>query len=332
MRIIHACPAACKRLPVDESTPPVAIERERKLNQIEQMVQGGMKRCDALKVLGLAKSTYYDWRKAFRERGIKGLVPKSTRPRRVRGPQWTAPDRRRVEALRRQRPWAGRAAIHAILSRDSDFTLSVSTVGRILAQGVERGRIQPAAFCDGRVKAKKRRTFKGHAQRLKPGRKAKRPGELVQFDHMTVHVDGRTFKEFHAKDPVTKALHVKVGTSATARAAAIFLAEARERMPIRSIQVDGGSEFMADFETACEADAIPLHVLPPRRPDINGHVERSNRTLRIEFWHGYRGELTVKAVNGALADYLDDYHRVRPHQALDWLTPAEMQNKLAAAA
>ncbi len=51
-------------------------------------------------------------------------------------------------------------------------------------------------------------------------------------------------------------------------------------MPVSSVQVDGGSEFMQEFETACRDAGIPLHVLPPRRPDINGSVERSNRTLR----------------------------------------------------
>ncbi len=29
--------------------------------------------------------------------------------------------------------------------------------------------------------------------------------------------------------------------------------------PVRSIQVDSGSEFMADFESDCEATGIPLH-------------------------------------------------------------------------
>ena len=36
--------------------------------------------------------------------------------------------------------------------------------------------------------------------------------------------------------------------------------------PLRSVQVDGTSEFMADFETACQGLDIPLHVLPPGAP------------------------------------------------------------------
>src|SRR5918993_370382 len=50
------------------------------------------------------------------------------------------------------------------------------------------------------------------------------------------------------------------------------------------IQVDSGSEFMAEFEAACQTRAIRLFVLPPRSPKLNGCVERTNRTWRDEFY------------------------------------------------
>ena len=73
--------------------------------------------------------------------------------------------------------------------------------------------------------------------------------------------------------------------------------------PIASIQVDGGSEFMADFEQACEDQRIPLRVLPPRRPQWNGCVERANRSARIEFWSLYDGPLTVADIAPRLAEH-----------------------------
>ncbi len=93
--------------------------------------------------------------------------------------------------------------------------------------------------------------------------------------------------------------------------------------PLSSIQVDGGSEFMADFEDACETAAIPLHVLPPRRPQWNGCVERANRSARIEFWNRYDGSLTVEAVSKALRMYEFFFNYLRPHTALDFRTPNE---------
>jgi transposase InsO family protein len=53
---------------------------------------------------------------------------------------------------------------------------------------------------------------------------------------------------------------------------------------IKSVQVDGGSEFRAEFEEICGKLGIPLIVLPPASPKYNGGVERSNRTMREEFY------------------------------------------------
>ena len=36
-------------------------------------------------------------------------------------------------------------------------------------------------------------------------------------------------------------------------------------LPVEAIQVDGGSEFKAEFEQACQAKAIRLYELPPKR-------------------------------------------------------------------
>jgi transposase InsO family protein len=41
---------------------------------------------------------------------------------------------------------------------------------------------------------------------------------------------------------------------------------------------------MAEFEAACQAKGIPLFVLPPRSPKLNGCVERAQRTHTEEFW------------------------------------------------
>ncbi len=152
---------------------------------------------------------------------------------------------------------------------------------------------------------------------------------------MTVHVDGRVFKQFHAKDPITKSIQAKTRsrscvTAATAATATDFLHEVLQRMPVHSVQVDGGYGVLKEFETARRDAGIPLHVLPPRRPDINGGVERSNRTLRSGFWSIHRGDLTISAVNRALDRHLHDH--VRPHHALGLLTPAKFADKLSLAA
>ena len=87
--------------------------------------------------------------------------------------------------------------------------------------------------------------------------------------------------------------------------------------------MDGGSEFQAAFEQACQEMGIRLFVLPPRSPKLNGHVERAQRTHTEEFYELYDGDLEIAPLNQALLAWERIYNTVRPHQSLDGRTPAE---------
>ena len=91
--------------------------------------------------------------------------------------------------------------------------------------------------------------------------------------------------------------------------------------PVKAIQVDGGSEFQSAFEEACQEMKLPLFVLPPRSPKLNGHVERAQRTHTEEFYELYDGDLEMAPLNEALRNWERVYNHVRPHQALGYLTP-----------
>ena len=85
------------------------------------------------------------------------------------------------------------------------------------------------------------------------GRKPTSPGEIVQLDPLTVspHPGRPAIKQFTAHDPVAKWTCVQAWRHATAHNAERFLDKLQADMPfpIEAIQVDGGSEFKADFET-----------------------------------------------------------------------------------
>ena len=88
---------------------------------------------------------------------------------------------------------------------------------------------------------------------------------------------------------------------------------------------------MAGFEDACGELRVPLHVLPPRRPQWNGCVERTNRSARIEFRSLYDGPLTVASVAPALARFEFFFNYERPHTTLAYRTPNECLVVLEAA-
>ena len=136
---------------------------------------------------------------------------------------------------------------------------------------------------------------------------------------------GVVLKHFTARDMVSRWDVVEVHTRATARTATGFLATLQQRMlfRIRALQVDGGSEFAAAFEAACQQRGLRLFVLPPRSPKLNGCVERAQRTHTEEFYEVTDCARELGGLNQALRVWERIYNTVRPHQALGSLTPQQ---------
>ena len=88
--------------------------------------------------------------------------------------------------------------------------------------------------------------------------------------------------------------------------------------PVRAIQVDGGSEFQADFEQSCQD-----RDLPPRSPKLNGAVERAQRTHTEEFYEVTPFSIEIAPLNRELQAWEHTYNTIRPHPALGHLTPQE---------
>jgi transposase InsO family protein len=159
-----------------------------------------------------------------------------------------------------------------------------------------------------------------------------RPGDLVQVDTLDVRpVPGVVFKQFTARDVVSRWDVIQAHGRATAFAASQFLETLLHRMPfpIRALQVDGGSEFAAEFEQACQQRGLHLFVLPPRSPKLNGAVERANRTHTEEFYQVTACSLEMNQLNRELRHWEKIYNTVRPHQSLGYLTPHQFLCQLS---
>jgi putative transposase len=271
---------------------------------------------------GIARSTYYRWATRYDPQHLPVLENRSSRPRRCRRPTWTAAQAEAVRQARERSPRWGKDKLAVVLKRDG-VPLSVSMIGRILADLTRRRMlVEP--------KATRLRPHSRHARPYairKPKEHAvTQPGDLVQLDtmHLTP-LPGLERRHFSAVDVVSRWGVTGVRARATAGTATAFLdeLEARTPFPIRALQVDGGAEFMAEFETACQERGLALFVLPPRSPKLNGHVERANRTHRQEFWELYDGDLDLPPLQAALREWEETYNHARPHQALGYRTPAE---------
>ncbi len=263
----------------------------------------------------IARSTYYKGKKRYDPHALTTLEDRSSRPKRVRQRQWTPAQAEAVRTVRDIHPRWGKAKIAVLLARDG-ITLSASTVGRILTMLKARRLVVEPKRVRASPHARHPRPYA--TRRPKGSSPAVAPGDLVQLDTVQLRLlPGVVRYQFTAIDVVSRYSVVGVHTVATATTATAFLATliARFPFPIRTIQVDGGSEWMAGFETACAARGVALWVLPPRKPQGNGCVERANRTGREEFWQCDADDLDLPVVQGALQAWEDEGNTVRPHQS-----------------
>ena len=301
-------------------------DRKATLDKMALLLSEGCLESVALDALDVPRSTYYRWKKNYKNLGLVGLENESRRPSKVRHSSWTREIESRVYHLRKKYPLWGRQKIAVVYEREYKQKLSYSMVGRILKKLVKQGRIFPVKLLLHRKKDTKKRVFNNHAQRWKHGMKARAPGELVQVDHMTVYIPGFGYaKHFSATCPVTKYTVYEIYQEATSKNAADFLEKMKIAFPFQiiSIQVDGGSEFMAYFENACKKVKIPLFVLPPRSPELNGNVERGNGTAKYEFYAQYTATPNFHTLRKKLYHFTQFYNSERPHQGIGLLTPRQ---------
>jgi putative transposase len=271
---------------------------------------------------GIARSTYYRWAHRFDPHHLPSLETRSSRPHRCQRPHWTSTQVIQVRTLREQYPGMGKDKLAILLHRRGE-TLSVSMVGRILRSLWATQQLHEARSPSSRTHARHRRPY---AIRKPKDYAVETPGALVQVDTMELRpLPGMIRRHFSAVDCVSRYSAAAVRTVATAGTARDFLDYLIGQMPfsVKAIQVDGGSEFMAEFEIACRERDIRLFTLPPRSPKLNGCVERLNRTYRQEFYEHYDGDLDLPILGAALAQFEQAYNTQRPHQALGYQTPAE---------
>jgi putative transposase len=309
---------------------PVVWERKEKLDKMALLLNEGTEESIALEALNLKRSTYYRWKKNYNILELSGLEDESRRPHKLRKESWDRKTELNVYHLRKKYPLWGKQKITVMYKREYGTKLSESTVGRILTKLLKQGKIMPVRFMFGKRDTKKR-VFNGHAQRWKHGMKATQPGELIQVDHMSIAMPGiGQVKHFNAVCPITKYAVYQVYKEANSRNAADFLKLMQQSFPFKvlSIQVDGGSEFMSTFEEACYKAKIPLWVLPPRSPKLNGTVERGNGTAKYEFYAQYDAHPTLHILQKRLLQFSHFYNTIRPHQGIDLLTPQQFYEVL----
>ena len=310
-------------------TPDLSPEARRRLHWMDYYQAHGHNVAQTCRHFDISRQTFYRWWQRYDPRRPLSLEDdrRTRRPQHVRQPQTAPALEARIRALRETYPRWGDRKLTVLLQREG-WTVAHATVGRVLARLRAKGQLQEPPLVRAALYKRRRRARlkRRYARRMPWGYHAYRPGDLVQIDTTPITLyPGCQRVHITARDVVSRTDVVAAYKQGTSSAAEHFLRHELPRMgfPIRAIQIDGGSEFKAKFERACEALGIALYVLPPRSPRLNGKVERAHRTHQEEFYDLVEVPDDLVLHNTLLREHEAVYNGIRPHQALGYLTPNE---------
>jgi len=269
----------------------------------------------------LDRKTVRSWKNKFNQVGMIALNDKSHRPKNVRRPttDWKTVDE--IVKVRKQYPAWSKYKIAVILKRDKKIVVSASTVGRVMKR---KGLID-------KKKSKKRSKAAEHPRKRFPrGFAIHCEGDMIQMDtkHITL-LGGKKIYQFTAIDVLTKRRVLKYYPSLASANGAVFLEHCLAKFPfvVRNIQTDNGPEFLKDFEKSCARLNMPHYFIYPRKPKENTYVENSHGSDEDEFY--LQGNIcsTVEEMQTRLENWEHTWNFIRPHEALNYLTPEEYSNK-----
>lgn len=263
---------------------------------------------------GIQRLTLRQWIKRARQSGPVGLNDRSHRPRRLRQPTTPWETVIATIALRQQYPAWSKYKLRIMLARQG-VNVSASTIGRIMKR---RGLI------DKRISQKRKRSALHPKARFPRGLRILKPGDMVQMD--TKHImlpGGRKHCQFTAIDVLTKQRVLEVYRSESSRNGAAFLKICQQDFPfsIQAVQTDNGAPFLKEFAQSCQKQQLPHYYIYPRAPKQNTYVEISHGADKREFYLQGNTWQNRTVMRQKLKEWQRVWNEVRPHQALNYLTP-----------
>jgi len=270
---------------------------------------------------GIGRMTLYRWLKRLEKYGIMGLNERSKRPKRTREPTTPREVTSRIVLLREKYPTWSKYKLKALLEKEG-FSVSESTIGRVLKR---------KDLINKKTSRKRRRSALKPKARFPKGMKIESPGDLVQMDVKHINlVGGGKYYQFTAIDVLTKMRVLRVYSSESSKNGALFLRECIKHFPfqVKALQTDNGASFLKYFEKLCQDSDLPHYFIYPRKPKQNSYVEISHQADEREFYLQGKTRYFVEEMRRTMEEREFVWNHIRPHGALDHLTPYEYFLKL----
>ena len=150
------------------------------------------------------------------------------------------------------------------------------------------------------------------------------PNESWSADFMSDQLCcGRRFRTFNVMDDFNRqVLTVEVDMSLSSHRMVRSLDQLKEYRGLpKRIRVDNGPEFRSGrFTDWAESNGVEVAYIQPGKPTQNAFIERLNGTYRREVLDCHAFE-DLDEVRQITEDWMHTYNTVRPHQALDGISP-----------
>ncbi|KKS93967.1 MAG: hypothetical protein UV70_C0005G0098 [Parcubacteria group bacterium GW2011_GWA2_43_13] len=264
----------------------------------------------------LTRKTVASWQYKFSCYGPIGLNQQSRKPKHLRQPTTSKQITSEAVTLKKQYPAWSKYKIQKLMEHKGVKT-SASTVGRIFKR---------KGLINKKVSAKRRKAAIRPKARFPRGFRVSNPGDMVQIDTKQVNlIAGRKLYQFTAIDVLTKQRVLRYYPSLSSKNGSLFLQECIETFPftIRAVQTDNGSEFLKSFHATCLERTIPHYFIYPRTPKQNAYVENSHGSDEKEFYLQGIVCSNLLVMQTRLKQWQNTWNEIRPHAALNYLTPKE---------
>jgi len=237
-----AVPWAVQYIRQHDLAPDLSRDARRRVALLDWHRAHGANVSRTARHFGFSRPTVYRWLTRFERDRLETLEDRSSAPHRRRRPTWTPDQLAAVKTVRLAYPRWGKDKLVVLLRRQG-LRLSSSMVGRILTRLRRSGELHELRR--RRMSVQQRRWQRPYAVRKPADWVVERPGDLVELDTLDIRpLPGKIWKQFTARDVVSRWDTLELGRRATAAAAADVLDRLAERMPfgVRAISIDNGSE------------------------------------------------------------------------------------------
>lgn len=264
----------------------------------------------------IGKSVFYKWLKKFDETNLRTLETKSRRPKRVRGRQAVLFKDDRVIALRKQYPYFGKKKLAVIYRRIYQENITDWYIQRVIEYYHLYFKKKNKQYIKGKITGRVKKKIT--ECQTKP-----RTGFLIHLDTIVLHLFGVKRYIITGLDEHSKIAYARMYLSHSSNAAKDFFHRLYYLLEekVENVHTDNGSEFHKHFDTALKELKLIHWWSRLRTPKDNPSNERFNRTLKDNFlsWGNFHPD--PKIFNQKLTEWLIEYNAIRPHEALNMLTP-----------